>query len=147
MTRPINKMRAVHPREQRATKYTDEELTKLKKVKALETESWKDCAAMERLSHEIVAILEDVLKQNPHNPIALTNLGAMYSNFGRYKEALSLLKKARKLKFEDHNLYFNFGVVYVGLKRDEEARKYFKLSSTVEANDLTFKAYIDFHAL
>jgi len=123
------------------------ETKKLKRVKALEAESWKSCENMERLSLEIIAILEDVLKHNPENVIALTNLGAMYSNFAKYKEALELLKKAKNLNFIDYNLYHNLGVVSVGLKREKTARKYFKASSTMESNELTFPAYIDFHAL
>ena len=124
-----------------------DELAILEKVKALEAESWKDCESMERLSPEIVSILEELLERDPQNAVALTNLGAMYSNYARYEEALALLKKAEQLEFADHNLFFNIGVVYICLKQEEEAKKYFKLSSTAATNDLTFEAYIDFHAL
>ncbi|MDR2861165.1 MAG: tetratricopeptide repeat protein [Syntrophobacterales bacterium] len=124
-----------------------DEIEKLKKARDLETESWKDSKNMERIGHEIIAILKDVLKQNPENVIALTNLGAMYSNFAKYDEAFDFLKQAKNLNFIDYNLYHNLGVVSIGLKREREAKKYFKASSTMETNELTFSAYIDFHAL
>ena len=124
-----------------------DETAKLKKVKKLEAQSWKDSKTMESLQREIVDILEKVLEQNPKNAVALTNLGAMYSNSARYEEALVLLENAQKLGFEDQNLYFNIGVVYVGLEQDRKAIKYFKMSQSLKPNKLTFKAYIDFHAL
>jgi tetratricopeptide (TPR) repeat protein len=102
---------------------------------------------MKRLWLKTAAILEDVIKQNPNNAVALTNLGAIYSNLARYKEALDLLKKARKLNFSDRNLYYNMGIVSVNLMQNREAKKYFTISSTLEANEWTFTAYIDFQAL
>jgi tetratricopeptide (TPR) repeat protein len=123
------------------------ESEKLKRVKYLEAELWKDSENMERRGLEIIEILEDVLKQNPLHPVALTNLGAMYSNFARYDESLELLHKAKQLHFKDRNLYYNLGVVSIGLKREREAKKYFKTSAKMESNALTFEAYIDFHAL
>ena len=51
------------------------------------------------------------------------------------------------MNFYNQNLYRKLGVVSVGLKRDREAKKYFKIASTMEENELTFEAYIDFHAL
>ena len=124
-----------------------DETDKLKKVKKLEAQSWKDSKIMESRHKEIVDILEEVLEQNPKNAVALTNLGAMYSNSARYEEALGLLEKAKKLGFEDENWCFNMGVVFVGLEQDRKAIKYFKMSQTMAPNKLTFKAYIDFHAL
>jgi len=121
--------------------------TELRKAKALETESWKDSESMDRLWPEVVAVLEDVLEQDPQNVIALTNLGAMYSNLGRYEEALGLLDKAEGMNFKDRNLFNNKGIVFVNLKREDEARKYFKTASKMEPHELTFEAYIDFHAL
>ena len=58
-----------------------------------------------------------------------------------------LLKKAEQLNFMDRNLYFNMGVVLINLKQEMEVKKYFKMASTMEANELTFEAYIDFQAL
>ena len=124
-----------------------DEIEKLKTAKALEAESWQDSKNMSRLWIEVITILEDVLKHNPENVVALTNLGAMYSNFAKYNDALNLLKKAVALNFEDKNLYFNLGVVSIGLKREKEASDYFIASSKMESNELTFSAYIDFHAL
>ena len=123
------------------------EIEKLKTAQALEAESWKDSKNMSRLWIEVIAILEDVLKHNPENVITLTNLGAIYSNFAKYNDALELLKKAAALNFEDKNLYFNLGVVLIGLKLEKEASEYFIASSKMESNELTFSAYIDFHAL
>ena len=123
------------------------ELEKLKKANELHDESWKDSKNMERLTFEAAAMLEDVLKINPNNVVALTNLGAIYADLTRYKEALDLLNKAKKLNFCDQNLYRNLGIVSIGLKRDREAKKYFEIASTMEEHELTFEAYIDFHAL
>ena len=123
------------------------ELEKLKKANELHDAAWKDSKNMERLTLESAAILEDVLEQNPNNAVALTNLGAIYADLARYKEAFDLLKKAKKLNFYDQNLYRNLGIVSVALERDREAKKYFEIASTMEANKLTFEAYIDFHAL
>ena len=124
-----------------------DEIEKLKRAKELHAEAWKDSKNMKRLSFEVAAILEDVLEQNPNNMVALTNLGAIYSDFARYKEALALLKEAKKLNFRDYNLYHNLGVVSVNLQRDREAKKYFEIARTMKENELTFEAYIDFHAL
>ena len=123
------------------------ELEKLKKANELHDAAWKDSKNMERLMLEAAAILEDVLEQNPNNVVALTNLGAIYSNRARYKEAFDLLKKAKKLNFSDQNLYRNLGIVSIGLQRDREAKKHFEIASTMEEHELTFEAYIDFHGL
>ena len=48
-----------------------DEIEKLKRVKELEAESWKDSESMERIGLEIIAILEDILKQNPQNAVAI----------------------------------------------------------------------------
>jgi len=124
-----------------------DEIEKLKTAKALEAESWQDSKNMSRLWIEVITILEDVLKHNPENVIALTNLGAIYSNFSKYNDALELLKKAVALNFEDKNLYFNLGVVSIGLMREKEASEYFIASSKMESHELTFSAYIDFQAI
>ena len=130
------------------------EIEKLKRVKELEVESWKDSKSMERKWLEIVAILEDVLKQNPQNVISLTNLGAIFSNLGRYEESLELLKKAEQLNFKDKNLYYNLAVVSIlvdftapSLERERKINQYFETSKTMESNDLTFEAYIDYQAM
>ena len=123
------------------------ELEKLKKANELHDAAWKDSKNMERLTLEAAAILESMLEQNPNNAIALTNLGAIYSNCAQYKEAFDLLKKAEKLNFSDQNLYRNLGIVSIGLKREREAKKYFEIAPTMEEHELTFEAYIDFHAL
>ena len=124
-----------------------EEIEKLQNIKRLEIETWKNSKKSEAIWLEIIDTLENIVKDNSTNIIALTNLGAAYSNFGKYNAALKLLESARDLDFEDKNLYFNIGVVLVNLQRFDEAKNYFKLSKTKKVNELTFEAYIDFQAL
>ena len=123
-----------------------EEIEKLRRVKESEAEIWKNSENMEYRSLEIVDLLKGILSENPENMVALTNLGAMYSNMGKYKEALDILKRVEVMNFDDRNLYYNIGVVLANLSQEKEARKYFEVSTTKEPDELTFEAYFDFHA-
>jgi len=73
---------------------------------------------------------------------------------GRYEESLKLLKKAERLNFKDKNLYYNLAVVSIlvdftapSLERERKINQYFETSKTMESNDLTFEAYIDYQAM
>jgi len=121
------------------------ETAKLQKVKSLESELWKDSKNIDNISLEIVNILEGLVVDKFQNPVTLINLGAMYSNLGRHREALKVLREAEDMKVEDSNLFFNLGVVLINLQEADTAKIYFEKSRLLKPGELTFQAYIDFH--
>jgi len=123
-----------------------DETSKFTEVKSLEAKRWRNPDDIDSLNNKIISILSNILLENPQNAIALINLGAIYSDLGRYKEALEKLKVAEKLNFEDHNLYRNIAIVFVYLREEDKAKKYFALSSRFIPNKYTFEAYFDPHA-
>ena len=114
----------------------------LGEVKHLEGSSWKDFAKKDAMWQGLVADLERILAHDPENVLALTNLGALYSNLMQYEAALQVLLKAVQLNCKDSNLYFTLGVVSIGLEQEKEAKKYFKKALSLEPNPFTLEAYI-----
>ncbi len=61
-----------------------------------------------------------VLRQEPNNVAALSNLGVIYSRTSRADEAISVYRRALKLSPDDKAILLNLGLVY--LKQENHAR-------------------------
>ena len=72
-----------------------------------------DYAAAERGFHT-------VLRQEPGNIAALSNLGVIYSRTSRSDEAISVYRRALKLSPDDKAILLNLGLVY--LRREDHTR-------------------------
>ena len=69
--------------------------------------------------------LKTALRIDPHNGLALSDLGQVYDVLGRYEEAIDYLKRAEK-NWLYPGLYNNLGYAYVKLKDFERAEKFFR---------------------
>jgi tetratricopeptide (TPR) repeat protein len=63
---------------------------------------------------------QSVLRQEPRNVAALSNLGVIYSRTSRADEAISVYQKALKLSNNDKAILLNLGLVY--LRQEDHAR-------------------------
>ena len=61
-----------------------------------------------------------VLREEPRNIAALSNLGVIYSRTGRADEAITVYRRALKLSPDDKALLLNLGLVY--LRQEDHAR-------------------------
>src|SRR5262249_40353174 len=61
-----------------------------------------------------------VLRQEPNNVAALSNLGIIYSRTSRADEAISVYRKALKLSPDNAAILLNLGLVY--LRQEDHAR-------------------------
>jgi tetratricopeptide (TPR) repeat protein len=115
-------------------------------VVKLHKEIWTDSKKWKENHQKIEQYLKKLLTENPNDSRALTNLGAILSDIGKHKEALTELQKAEKLETKDANLYRNIGIAKVNLKTERQnAKKYFEIANKLEPNELTIEAYFDPH--
>lgn len=113
-------------------------------VVQLNKDIWSDTSKWEKNNLKMKQYLSRLLLNYPNETRALTNLGAILSDSGKYKEALSELLKAERLKSNDANLYRNIGIVKMNINDDRQnAKQYFKKADTLKSDNLTFVAYFD----
>jgi Flp pilus assembly protein TadD len=63
---------------------------------------------------------QSVLREEPRNVAALSNLGIIYSRTGRADEAITVYRRALRLSPDDKALLLNLGLVY--LRQEDHAR-------------------------
>ena len=115
-------------------------------VVKLHKEIWTDLKKWDENHHKIKEYLTKLLSENPNDTRALTNLGAILSDTGKHKEALTELKKAKKLGTNDANLYRNIGIAKLNIETERQnAKKCFEIANQMEPNELTIEAYFDPH--
>lgn len=116
----------------------------LKIVVELYKEIWTDSKKWKQNHQKIEQYLTELLTLNPNNTKALTNLGAILSDNGKHKNALTELKKAEKLNSKDANLYRNIGIVKMNIESERKnAKQYFEIAKTMVSDELTIEAYFD----
>jgi predicted O-linked N-acetylglucosamine transferase (SPINDLY family) len=71
--------------------------------------------------NDALGLLQRSLRVNPHQPLALNNVGNALKGLGRCKEALPFYDKAIALKPDYAEAYYNKGLSLHVLGRDEEA--------------------------
>ncbi len=119
----------------------------LKIVMELYNEIWTDSKKWNTNLQKIERYLIEILALNPNETRALTNLGVILSNNGKYQNALSKLKQAERLNSKDANLYKNIGIVKLNIEPERQnAKEYFDIAKTMKADKLTIEAYFDPHA-
>lgn len=108
-------------------------------------EVWKDTSLWEKNYKKAIECFEEALKLDPNNVIALTNLGACFSDCGKHNKALSVLRKAENIGSNDKNLYFNIGVALMNINSTtrQDAKKYFEKATSLQKNSLSIEAYFD----
>jgi Flp pilus assembly protein TadD len=116
----------------------------LTQVKALYAEVWKDTSKWTANFGKATRMLKSMLAERPDDTRALTCLGAIYSDQGRHREALEILRKAARLGSTDRNLYMNIAIAMMNLESQRSgAMRYFRKAGTLSADRLTFEAYFD----
>lgn len=89
------------------------------------------------------ALIEAELRKDPDNTVLLTCMGALLSDQGRHKQAVTVLKKAVKLGTTDSNAYFNLAVAMLNCGSHRQAMKHFAHAGTLKARSQTWEAYFD----
>ena len=118
----------------------------LKIVVKLYKEIWTDSKKWKENHHKIEKYLTELLIVYPNDTRALTNLGAILSDNGKYKDALTELQKAEKLNSKDANLYQNIGIAKMNIESERQnAKKYFEIADKLDSDELTIEAYFDPH--
>lgn len=80
---------------------------------------------------EAMSLIDRALVIDPDNGAYLDSLGWVYFKKGNYDEALKMLMKA-DAKIKDPAVYEHIGDVYMALKQEAEAKKYWRLSLGLE---------------
>ncbi len=123
----------------------NDELT-LEIVVELYNEIWIDFKKCNENYQKIKQLLNELLSIYPNDTRALTNLGAILSDTGRYEEALIILLKAENIGSKDANLYQNIGIVKMNIESERNnAMVYFEKASKLKPDKLTIVAYFDIH--
>src|SRR5689334_19098186 len=65
-------------------------------------------------------LFQSVLRQEPRNVPALSNLGVLYSRTGRADQAIAMYRRALQATPDDKAVLLNLGLVY--LRREDHAR-------------------------
>ena len=68
---------------------------------------------------------QSVLREQPRNIAALSNLGVIYSRINRADEAIAVYQRALKLSPDDKAILLNLGLVYLRQEAHSRARPYF----------------------
>lgn len=113
-------------------------------VVQLYKEAWAKSNKWEQNHSKIEKHLTGLLSENPNDTRALINLGAILSDNGKHKDALTELLKAEKLQSEDANLYKNIGIAKMNIESERQnAKEYFAIANKLEPDKLTIEAYFD----
>lgn len=94
---------------------------------------------------EAEAVYRKALVQQPDQFTALNNLGALLIQMKRIEEGLSLLDRARTLRDDSADLWYNLGRAYVALTREGEAVDAYRRATELDPN--YFRAYAAWAAL
>jgi tetratricopeptide (TPR) repeat protein len=92
---------------------------------------------------EATKILESVLAVEPHNAVALVNLGVAFSDQGLHARALECYRRAEALDWLDGNLQFNIGVALVNLEEEVIGNACFQKATIQPQQPNTSRAYFD----
>ncbi len=107
-------------------------------------ESWSNLKKWNENYRTIEQILNKLHSVYPNDVRVLTNLGAIFSDNGKYEDALTELLKAEKLGSKDANLYRNIGIVKMNICSERNnAKQYFAKAHKLNADKLTIEAYFD----
>lgn len=117
---------------------------KLKLIKELNANLWGWPNEQVQLK-EAGDLLADLITDFPENTSVLINIGALRIDQGKYKEAMTFLKKAESIGSADRNLYLNIAIAMLNISAQTRvnAQVWFKTAETFWADDLTITAYFD----
>jgi tetratricopeptide (TPR) repeat protein len=118
---------------------------RLENIKKLQAKRWdNEEEHWDEINELLINELEEILRIEPENTVALIDLGTIYSDLGENEKAIYHLKQALNLGSEDKNLYINLAIVMVDMgMHAEEYHEYLEIAEDKEENPLTFKAYFD----
>src|SRR5262249_32026283 len=83
---------------------------------------------------EVMAVIEKA-KKEPGNSDAQVQAAALYSQIGRYQQALELYEKAYKIKPNDFEVLRGLGNVNFDLKKYQEAERWYQQALKVKPDD------------
>lgn len=81
-------------------------------------------AAQAGRDDEALKDLQEAIRQNPNNVIALDNLGSVYRRQGRWTEAQTAFESALKADPEDADANYGLGMVFAQQNNSEQAYRY-----------------------
>ncbi|AMP99046.1 hypothetical protein AY601_2145 [Pedobacter cryoconitis] len=90
-------------------------------------------------------VLATLIADFPENTSVLINMGALQVDQGKYKEAMTFLKKAESIGSADRNLYLNIAIAMLNISAQTraDAHLWFKKAEAFQADELTIAAYFD----
>jgi hypothetical protein len=115
-------------------------------ARALWKLAWRRPMSYEPL-HEARAILENSLKTDEDDVVALTCLGAVLCDLHLYALARENLERAVRLGAADRNTFFNLYVAMLDSATMEDARAALHQGAHLERNPVTWEAYFDAQAM
>jgi len=81
-----------------------------------------------------VSFYERTLSYSPNSIVCLVNLGNIYSETGKEKEAITLFKRAFSLGFHGRRVYNGLGVAYDKLGNHPQAAAYYRKAIELDPN-------------
>lgn len=115
-------------------------------ARALWKLAWRSPMSYEPL-REARAILENSLKTDQNDVVALTCLGAVLCDLHLYAQARENLGRAVRLGSADRNTFFNLYVAMLDSETMEDARAALDQGAHLERNPVTWEAYFDAQAM
>ena len=97
---------------------------------------------------EAVNLLEPLSRQEPHNAMVWTNLGAAYlgnpvlAKDEEQRQAIVAFKKALEINPVAPNVAYNIGLIYLGRKENDKALLWFKRAVQANPADRDARNYI-----
>ena len=85
---------------------------------------------------EAKELLEEILADDPENPVVLYNLGMCYSELGHYDKSIKTLKESIKYNPDSSNALTALGYSYMLSGNDTKAEEYFKKAVEVDPENI-----------
>jgi len=86
--------------------------------------------------NKAIPAYQDVLKFDPENLGAISQLAMIYQEQGEEEKAVEMYNKVLKTKASDPDLWFNLGILYFNMGKFTEARSAFDQVLKINPNDL-----------
>ena len=79
-------------------------------------------------------LYNEILKINPNHINALSNLGAIFKQIGKYQKAINCYEKAIEINPNNAPIYSNLGIVFAKLKEYQKAINFYEKAIKIDPN-------------
>ncbi|MBB4126946.1 Flp pilus assembly protein TadD [Xanthomonas translucens] len=125
---------------------SDHDSHSLARARALVDAAMRDPQGWSAHLAQAESLLRAAAASAPDDSAALTCLGAVLCDQGKYREAAEALQRALRLRSDDRNTHFNLGVALLNSGKHRQAMQRFRQAASLRASAATWEAYFDPHA-